>query len=58
MAELKTADLPAFSQTLDDLRRIDGISATETNLLLSEAICDRSALLLLPLREKVSRSDG
>jgi DNA-binding Lrp family transcriptional regulator len=35
VAELETSSLAAFSQTLDDLRRIDGISATETNLLLS-----------------------
>ena len=35
VAELETASLAAFSQTLDDLRRIDGISATETNLLLN-----------------------
>jgi DNA-binding Lrp family transcriptional regulator len=34
VAELETASLAAFSQTLDDLRRIDGISVTETNLLL------------------------
>ena len=35
VAEFETASLAAFSQTLDDLRRIDGISATETNLLLN-----------------------
>lgn len=34
VAELETASLAAFSQTLDDLRRIDGVSVTETSLLL------------------------
>lgn len=34
VAELETDSLAAFSRTLDDLRRIEGISVTETNLLL------------------------
>lgn len=35
VAELDTANLPEFSETLDLIRRIEGIAATETNLLLS-----------------------
>jgi DNA-binding Lrp family transcriptional regulator len=35
VAELDTDSLGAFSRTLDDIRRIEGIAATETNLLLS-----------------------
>jgi DNA-binding Lrp family transcriptional regulator len=35
VAELDTASLADFSRTLDEVRRIDGIAATETNLLLS-----------------------
>jgi len=34
VAELEAADLPAFSAALDAIRAIDGISATETSLLL------------------------
>lgn len=37
ICELETDSLAGFSNTLDDLRRIDGIAATETNLLLSRA---------------------
>jgi DNA-binding Lrp family transcriptional regulator len=35
VVELETENLAAFSRTLDDLRRIEGIGVTETNLLLS-----------------------
>jgi len=35
VAELDTESLSAFSRTLDEIRRIEGIAATETNLLLS-----------------------
>ena len=35
VAELETDNLPQFSRTLDDIRRIEGIATTETNLLLS-----------------------
>jgi DNA-binding Lrp family transcriptional regulator len=35
VAELDTDSLAGFSQTLDGIRRIEGITATETNLLLS-----------------------
>ncbi len=35
VAELDTESLPTFSRTLDEIRRIEGIAATETNLLLS-----------------------
>jgi DNA-binding Lrp family transcriptional regulator len=35
VAELDTESLSAFSRTLDEVRRIEGIAATETNLLLS-----------------------
>jgi DNA-binding Lrp family transcriptional regulator len=35
VAELDTANLAEFSRTLDDVRTIDGISATETSLLLA-----------------------
>jgi DNA-binding Lrp family transcriptional regulator len=35
VAELETDSLAGFSQTLDEIRRIEGIAATETNLLLS-----------------------
>jgi len=34
VAELEATDLPAFSAALDAIRAIDGISATETSLLL------------------------
>jgi len=34
VAELEAADLPAFSASLDAIRAIEGISATETSLLL------------------------
>lgn len=36
VAELEVADLPAFHDVLARLREIDGISATETNLLLAQ----------------------
>jgi DNA-binding Lrp family transcriptional regulator len=32
---LNTDSLPAFSRTLDEVRRIDGIASTETSLLLA-----------------------
>ena len=35
VTELDTESLSAFSRTLDEIRRIEGIAATETNLLLS-----------------------
>ena len=35
VVELDTESLSAFSRTLDEIRRIEGIAATETNLLLS-----------------------
>ena len=35
VAELEADNLAAFSRTLDDLRRIEGIAVSETNLLLS-----------------------
>ena len=35
VAELDTESLSGFSRTLDEIRRIEGIAATETNLLLS-----------------------
>jgi DNA-binding Lrp family transcriptional regulator len=35
VVELETENLATFSRTLDDLRRIEGIGVTETNLLLS-----------------------
>jgi len=35
VAELDTESLGAFSRTLDQIRRIDGIAATETSLLLA-----------------------
>lgn len=35
VAELDADSLGDFSRTLDDIRRIEGIAATETNLLLS-----------------------
>jgi hypothetical protein len=34
VAELETTDLPSFSTALDAIRDIDGVSATETSLLL------------------------
>jgi DNA-binding Lrp family transcriptional regulator len=35
IAEIGTPDLEAFDRTLSRIRLIEGISATETNLLLS-----------------------
>jgi DNA-binding Lrp family transcriptional regulator len=35
VAELNTESLAAFSRTLDEIRLIDGIAATETSLLLA-----------------------
>ena len=35
IAELDTENLGAFSRTLDQIRRIDGIAATETSILLA-----------------------
>jgi DNA-binding Lrp family transcriptional regulator len=35
VVELGTADLPSFDDTLRRIRLVEGISATETNLLLS-----------------------
>jgi DNA-binding Lrp family transcriptional regulator len=35
VAELGTPDLPSFDETLRRIRQLEGISATETNLLLS-----------------------
>jgi DNA-binding Lrp family transcriptional regulator len=35
VAELDADSLADFSHTLDEIRRIEGIAATETNLLLS-----------------------
>jgi DNA-binding Lrp family transcriptional regulator len=34
VAELETDDLPSFSNALDSIRRIQGVAATETSLLL------------------------
>jgi len=34
VAELETDDLPSFSNALDAIRRIQGVAATETSLLL------------------------
>jgi len=36
VAELDVASLAEFSRALDDVRRIEGISATETSLLLEQ----------------------
>ena len=35
VAELGAADLPAFSEALDQVRRIKGIATTETSILLA-----------------------
>lgn len=35
VAELDTASLTEFSGTLDEIRRVEGISATETSILLA-----------------------
>ena len=35
IAELNTETLGAFSQTLDQIRLIDGIASTETSILLA-----------------------
>ncbi len=35
IAELETQTLAAFSQTLDNIRMIDGIASTETSILLA-----------------------
>jgi DNA-binding Lrp family transcriptional regulator len=35
IAEIGTSDLPSFDETLRRIRLVEGISATETNLLLS-----------------------
>ncbi|WP_411288586.1 Lrp/AsnC family transcriptional regulator [Phenylobacterium sp.] len=35
VAELNTASLAEFSRTLDDIRKLEGIAATETSILLA-----------------------
>jgi len=36
--EIRAADLESFDTTLTSIRKLDGIEATETNLLLSSRI--------------------
>jgi DNA-binding Lrp family transcriptional regulator len=36
VAELEVGDLAEFSRALDDIRRIEGIAATETSILLAQ----------------------
>jgi DNA-binding Lrp family transcriptional regulator len=35
VAELEVASLPAFDETLRQIREVDGITATETSILLA-----------------------